>query len=340
MMLEEFTRQLLPAVEGELQRIVNQFVPGSALPGELYKMIAYHLGWEGPGAGPEAQGKRIRPLLVLLSTGSSGSPWQKALPAAAAVELVHNFSLIHDDIQDKGELRRNRPTLWVKWGIPQAINAGDTMFTLAQLAILQQDETTSVQTALEAGKLLNQACIDLTLGQYLDLSYEGKHDLTLDDYWPMINGKTAALLSTCTELGALISGAPESACAAFRDYGKYLGLAFQVQDDFLGIWGDTEQIGKSTKTDLTTGKKTLPVLFSLGRNGKFAELWNDHAIASEDVPEAVELLTSDGAYEFTKETADHLTQLALQSLKAAVPNENEASLALTELTNSLLARNS
>ena len=288
MTLDVFTQKFLPAIEDELQRIVNQNISRSF---ELHTMIAYHLGWEGPGAGPEVQGKRIRPLLVLLSTYSLGSPWQISLPAAAAVELIHNFSLIHDDIQDRGQLRRNRPTLWIKWGIPQAINAGDTMFTLAQLAILQLGSTTNSQIALDASQLLNKACIDLTLGQYLDLSYEAKRNLTLEDYWPMICGKTAALLSTCTVLWALISGASKETCSAFRDFGRYLGLAFQVQDDFLGIWGETGQIGKSTKTDLISGKKTLPILYSLERKGSFAKLWDAHPILKEDVPEAVELLT-------------------------------------------------
>jgi geranylgeranyl diphosphate synthase type I len=339
MILDVFTQKFLAAVEGELQQLVNQYVPTVLESIELHSMLAYHMGWEGPGAGPEAQGKRIRPLLVMLTTASLGSPWQISLPAAAAVELIHNFSLIHDDIQDQGHLRRNRPTLWVKWGIPQAINAGDTMFTLAQLAILQLEKTANSVIALRASHLLNKACIDLTLGQYLDLSYEAKHDLTLKDYWPMIGGKTAALLSTCTELGAVISGASEEICSAFRDFGRYLGLAFQVQDDFLGIWGKTDQIGKSNKTDLISGKKTLPVLYSLERKGKFARLWEEHSISVEGVPEAVELLTSDGAYDFTKETADQLTQFALQTLKKAIPFENEASIALLELTNSLLTRN-
>jgi geranylgeranyl diphosphate synthase, type I len=338
MTLDLLTQEYLPAVESELQQIVNEHVPAYNTSLELHSMLAYHMGWEGPGAGPEAQGKRIRPLLVLLTTASLGSPWQNSIPAAAAVELIHNFSLIHDDIQDQGQLRRNRPTLWVKWGIPQAINAGDTMFTLAQMAILQLSKTANSNIALNASQLLNNACINLTLGQYLDLSYEAKQDLSIADYWPMIGGKTAALLSTCTELGAMISGASQEICSAFRDFGRYLGLAFQVQDDYLGIWGKTDQIGKSTKTDLVSGKKTLPVLYSLGRNGGFARLWHN-AILLNDVPEAVDLLTSDGAYDFTKETTDQLTRLALQSLQKGVLHENEASAALLELTKNLLTRN-
>ena len=338
MTLDTFSQEYLPAVENELQRIVNDYVPPSKISLDLHSMLAYHMGWEGPGAGPEAQGKRIRPLLVLLSAASLGFPWQNSLPAAAAVELIHNFSLIHDDIQDQGQLRRNRPTLWTKWGIPQAINAGDTMFTLAQLAILQVEKTSNLKIALSSSQLLNKACLELTLGQYLDLSYETRQGLSLEDYWPMISGKTAALLSTCTELAAVISGAPKETCAALRDYGRYLGLAFQVQDDFLGIWGKTDQIGKSNQSDLVSGKKTLPVLYSLGQNGGFARLWHN-SISLTDLPAAVELLTSEGAYAFTKDTSEHLTQQALQSLEKGMPFANEARAALLELTHNLLNRN-
>ena len=133
--------------------------------------------------------------------------WHKALPAAAAVELLHNFSLIHDDIQDHSDMRRGRPTVWVKWGVPQAINAGDVMFTQAFWALQRLADRTSAQTALEASQVLQQVCLRLTEGQYLDISYEDKSVLPLDAYWPMIGGKTSALLGGCAELGALVGGA-------------------------------------------------------------------------------------------------------------------------------------
>src|SRR4030067_283120 len=142
-------------------------------------MVAYHLGWEGDGAGSDARGKRIRPLLVVLACAAAGGDWGKALPAAAAVELVHNFSLIHDDIQDNSPLRRGRTTVWKHWGIPQAINAGDAMLTLAHLSALRLANTISAEVAIQAATIFQQACLQLTKGQYLDLSYENRRPLSL-----------------------------------------------------------------------------------------------------------------------------------------------------------------
>jgi len=172
MILQQFIETYLPAIETELQLVVN-LARGPYYQG-LHEMIAYHMGWEGKGAGPKARGKRVRPLLVLLSTASAGGSWEKALPGAAAVELVHNFSLIHDDIEDNSPLRRGRPTVWKIWGIAQAINTGDTMFTLAQLAVTRLIETTTPAIALKATQLIQRTCLHLTQGQFLDISYENR----------------------------------------------------------------------------------------------------------------------------------------------------------------------
>lgn len=170
MAVNPLMQEMLPEVELALRQVVDGTV-NPRVP-ELRSMLTYHMGWEGEGAGPEAQGKRIRPLLVLLSTQAAGGDWREALPAAAAVELLHNFSLIHDDIQDRSELRRGRPTVWVKWGIAQAINAGDVMFTQAFHALQNLDRSLPADATLEALRVLQQVCLQLTEGQYLDLSYE------------------------------------------------------------------------------------------------------------------------------------------------------------------------
>ena len=338
MTLVELNQLLLPAIETELHKIIDLFLSDEK--NELRKMVAYHLGWEGEGAGGEAQGKRIRPLLVLLTSLASSGSWEQALPAAVSVELVHNFSLIHDDIQDKSQIRRSRPTLWVKWGIAQAINAGDTMFTLAQLAVQQLAGENDLRVAIEAIKILNQACISLTYGQYLDLEYEKRNDLGLKDYWPMIEGKTAALLSASTELGAVINGLSQDSRSAFRNFGRYLGLAFQVKDDLLGVWGDVTQTGKSTESDLITRKKTFPVLYCLEQKSIFASRWMKGPITTEEVPEIEEMMRAEGAYAFTVNTVNRLTHSALEFLGKAIPRKNEGSDALVELTNSLVRRQS
>ena len=345
--LDELSKRYLPAIEEELHRIVDPaFAPETW---ELHRMMAYHLGWEGKNAGREAQGKRIRPLLVLLCAGAVPPPipapaeeiaWKKALPAAASVELLHNFSLIHDDIQDNSPLRRGRPTVWMEWGIPQAINAGDTMFSLAQLAMLDLGQTVDRATALLANRWLNQTCLALTGGQYLDLSYESQPVISLDAYWPMISGKTAALLSTCARLGALIAGAGEELQEKFKDFGYYLGLAFQAQDDLLGIWGASEQLGKSITSDLVSGKKSLPVLYGLEQKGAFARRWLASPIHSDEVEDVALLLENEGARQYTLDIVNRYTQKALTDLDQALPSPNENGKALVELAAMLLNRQS
>jgi len=128
--------------------------------------------------------------------------WERALPAAASVELIHNFSLVHDDIQDGSELRRGRLTAWKKWGMPQAINAGDALFILAHLALMETKDSFSLEKALLAGSIINDACLALCSGQFLDIFYEKKNDLVEEDYWPMVSGKTSALLSASIQVGA------------------------------------------------------------------------------------------------------------------------------------------
>lgn len=333
--MTEFIHHLQHLIEEELMTTVA-LVKGDEFE-DLYFMMAYHLGWEGKGAGPEARGKRIRPLLVLLTTAAAGGDWQVALPAAVAVELIHNFSLIHDDIEDHSPLRRGRATLWTLWGTPQAINAGDAMFTLAHLALLRLGESVSPQVAHSANRILQQTCLSLTQGQFLDMVYEKRNDLTLTAYWQMINGKTAALLAACTHLGAIAAEAGQETCVAYRQFGLHLGLAFQAQDDLLGIWGDENLTGKSNQSDLLAGKKTLPVLYGLSQGGLFARRWQEGVLEAHEIGNVAEQLEREGARAFTQERANELTQSALDALDKAQP-QGPAGIALRELALSLLKR--
>jgi geranylgeranyl diphosphate synthase type I len=326
---------MLNAIEEEMQLATRQ-AAGQGL-GQFNHMLAYHLGWEGEDAGPEARGKRIRPLLVLLTCAACCGEWPRALPAGAAVELVHNFSLIHDDIQDNSPTRRGRPTVWRKWGIAQAINAGDAMLTLAHLGLLRLEETVSAQVALQATHILQQACLLLTEGQYLDLAYEAHGNLSLDSYWHMVSGKTAALLSVCTELGALAAGASESTRVACRQFGYSLGLAFQAQDDILGIWGNAALTGKSAESDLVAGKKSLPIVFGIQQNGSFADRWSQGPIQPEEVPQLAAQLEVEGGRDFAMKAASDMTRQSLESLEQANP-QGEAGRVLTDLAHELLGR--
>jgi geranylgeranyl diphosphate synthase, type I len=345
MSLENLNTRMLPAIEEELKRIVARLNEPHTL--IFYEMLAYHMGWNGDGSGPEATGKRIRPLLVLLTYAASKKTsgkrktkfesWIPVLPAAACVELIHNFSLVHDDIQDGSDLRRGRLTVWKKWGMPQAVNAGDALFILAHMALLETKESFPLEKTLHIGSIINEACLALSSGQFMDISYEKRVDLVTEDYWPMISGKTAALLSACTQIGATLSDADEAAQENYRSFGHYLGLAFQVQDDYLGIWGDAALTGKSTESDLVAGKKSLPILNGLARNGMFAQRWAKGPIQSDEVVLLSEQLAVEGVKLYTQEAADQMTDLALQSLRAAEP-QGEAGEALFELARMLLNR--
>lgn len=330
-----YYQQYLQAIEDGMHQVVDRINDPDYQ--DFHDMMAYHLGWEGEGAGSNAQGKRIRPLLLLLTCAAAGGDWQKALPAAVAVELIHNFSLIHDDIQDNSPLRRGRPTLWFKYGMAQAINAGDAMFTLAHLATLGLSERVSPTITLQAISILQETCLQLTQGQYLDLAYETRGNLNLEAYWPMIRGKTAALIAACTELGSLVAGATDTIRTHYRQFGESLGLAFQAQDDLLGIWGDAALTGKSSKSDLLSGKKSLPVLFGLSQNGPFAERWLQGPIKAEEVPRLAAQLEANGGQAYTIKTATSLTKQALKSLQDAQP-KGEAGQALDQLAYQLLNR--
>jgi geranylgeranyl diphosphate synthase type I len=335
MSLDALINDYYPSIENALNQTVA-LTMGNGLD-ELHSMMAYHLGWIGEGAGPAATGKRIRPILVLLTTQAAGGNWKNALPAATAVELIHNFSLIHDDIEDNSHLRRGRPTLWTKWGVPQAINTGDAMFTLAHMAIMDIEKTTNKRITIEAVKILQKTCLRLTQGQHLDISYEDQQELTVDSYWPMIQGKTAALISACTEIGAIIADIGEIKLDAYRRFGRDMGLVFQLVDDILGIWGDTLKIGKSNASDLVAGKKSLPVLYGLAQNGNFSRRWLSGPILPDEVPELANQLEAEGAKDYAQYEADRLTDLALHALQQAQPI-GKAGLALTQLAHQLLYR--
>lgn len=326
-------------LKAEFELALETFVEG-AVPEDyrgMLPMLRYHLGWEGEGAGLEAQGKRIRPMLVLLCCLAGGGSEKAALPAALAVELVHNFSLVHDDIQDNSPLRRGRPTLWVKWGAAQAINAGDLLFNLAYSAVVQAGKPQAAEVTLQAVQILAETCTRLTGGQYLDLSYEKEPELTLAAYWPMIAGKTAALLSCCAELGALYAGKGDEDRGHFRVFGQKLGMAFQAWDDWLGIWGDSALTGKSAASDLMTGKKTLPVLFGIAQKGEFAGLWKPEGITAGDVLALSEALIRDGAQAYVESKAAQLTKEALEALDRTTCDE-ERCLSLKQFVSSLLYR--
>lgn len=336
---------MLAEIEHELKKQVARLDQARTQP--FHEMLTYHMGWTGDGAGPQATGKRIRPLVTLLAVASFmdnknkgkgyAIDWLHAKPFAAAIELVHNFSLIHDDIQDNSEYRRGRKTAWVIWGAPLAINAGDALFVIANQAVLDLKTHYPAEMVVRSAEILSDICLQLTQGQYLDMSYEERTDLAIADYWPMIGGKTSALLSACTQVGALLGYANDEEIELYRQFGYTLGLAFQVQDDVLGIWGDESVTGKSAAGDLVEGKNSLPVLFGLEKNEGFAKRWRQGPISQAEVGAVAALLENEGGKAYAEKISAELTQQALGYLDKADP-QGEAGEILRGLANMLLKR--
>lgn len=336
MNLDQFVQYYLPLIENDLLESLS--IAKGTLYNQYYEMLSYHLGFSNNDPNHKSSGKRIRPILLLLADSSLGGDISKALPAATAIELIHNFSLIHDDIEDNSVIRRGQKTVWKKWGIPQAINAGDAMYALATLSLMRMNKLVPTSTILEATDILHQTCLKLTQGQYLDISFETREEITIDDYINMISGKTAALISASCEIGALIAQSDTPTRNAYKSYGVNLGLAFQIQDDILGIWGNQESIGKSNMSDLISKKKTLPIIFGIQNIPEFNVLWNKNIISLQDANELAKLLDINGAKAYAENQTKRYTQLAIQNLKDANQKPNEEKLALFELTNRLLNR--
>lgn len=255
-------------IEEELRLVVG------SEQGDLWSWMRYHLGWEDAAGTPveASPGKLLRPAAVLLVAEALGVAPERAAPAAAAVELVHDFSLLHDDIEDQSERRRDRATLWTLVGVPQAINAGDGMHALARLALLRLSERGfDAATVLAAARELDEACLHLVVGQHADMAMEGRTDVTRGAYLDMIEGKTAAMFATPFALGALLGGAAPEGVEAWRGFGRHLGMAFQAADDLLGIWGDPAVTGKPASDDLRARKMTLPVIAAIEAGGDESE---------------------------------------------------------------------
>jgi len=334
--LPQIQQQLLPKIEAGLKASFEghnfSYTPN------LKEMLAYHMGWSAE-EGMGYHGKRIRPLITLLCAGSLEASIEDALPAAIAVEFLHNFTLIHDDIEDKSTIRHGRPTLWCKWGIPQAINAGDALFTIAQIAMLDLTKTTNESIANQAIKQLNRVCLQLTQGQHLDIAFESENEIEISAYLRMISGKTAALVALSAFLGGLVAHNGPIELALLSDYGTNLGLAFQIQDDYLGIWGDTEKIGKSTAGDISSRKKTLPILFGLKNSPEFRTAWQKQNPSLQNIAHMANILTDCGAQTHTYSQAQYYTKKSFEALNRLFSQKNDDANALFELTETLLHRN-
>jgi geranylgeranyl diphosphate synthase type I len=310
---------------------------------KFYDTQAYHLGWRDEQLAPANfdPGKLLRPYLAIVGSRVAGGDPARVLPLAAAIQLIHDFSLIHDDIEDNSDTRRGRATVWKLWGLAQGINAGDGMFVIAHLALHRLSEQhVPAETVIEVMRRFDATILRLCEGQYLDLSYEGDLSIDEDAYIAMIGRKTAALIAASVGLGALVGGGGEAMVEALARYGENLGLAFQAQDDVLGIWGDPEVTGKPFAADLYRRKLSLPVIYALrhaSERDELEALYLQQDMGDADVRRALDILDACGARTYSEQVAGQFHERALGALSET--SGNQAALEeLRMLAISLLGR--
>ncbi|WP_370114126.1 polyprenyl synthetase family protein [Streptacidiphilus sp. MAP12-33] len=301
---------------------------------------AYHFGWTDAQGNPTNadSGKAVRPALALLSARAAGAQAAVGVPGGVAVELVHNFSLLHDDLMDRDETRRHRATVWTVFGPAQAILVGDAMFALANEILLEAPGlgTTSAVDAGRAVHRLTVATRKLIDGQAQDLNFENRDRVGVEECLEMEGNKTGALLAVSASIGAVLAGMDDQGADALERYGYHLGLAFQAVDDLLGIWGDTEVTGKPNFGDLRARKKSLPVCAALAEGGKaslrLAELLADPEGRGDEDEEQLAvraaLIEEAGGRAWTAEEARRQHSTALAALdEVAMPAQVRAQFA-------------
>lgn len=295
----------------------------------IRRVVAYHLGWiDADGKDViEPGGKAVRPALAYACAEAVGAAPETATPGAVAVELVHNFSLLHDDVMDRDTERRHRPTAWTLLGEGEAILAGDALLALAQERLI--DPPTPER--LRAAAALSEATADMITGQAQDLSFERRDDVGFEECVAMLANKTAALLACSCKLGAILGGGSMESVEALGSFGRSLGIAFQAVDDILGIWGRPEVTGKPAHSDLRQRKKSLPVVAALGAGGSAAEdirrmLTSEGELDEEALARAAKLVEDNGGRSRAQEVASEALGHALASLDALPPERSRDSL--------------
>ncbi|WP_052850756.1 polyprenyl synthetase family protein [Streptomyces avicenniae] len=303
------------------------------LPDPLARVASYHFGWtDGAGLPSEGSaGKALRPALVVTSAEAVGGRAEDAVGPAVAVELVHNFSLLHDDILDGDTTRRHRATAWTVFGSPAALLAGDALLVHAGRVLCDEVAEPRTVTGL---RWLMEATTQLIEGEQADIGFEERERVSLAECLAMTERKTASLLGCSCALGALWGGGSERQVEALRRFGTHLGMAFQLADDLLGIWGDPAVTGKPAGADLAVRKKSLPVVAALDSDTaagrRLAELYAKPPRERNSAPDPVEvtalaaLVDEAGGRTWAEESADEELRLALESLASAAPVEPAA----------------
>ena len=313
--------------KSSVEQALHNAVPGGENP-EAYRLLRYHLGWVDQNGGTMdtslTQGKALRPTLCLFACDALAADYSRALPAAAAVELIHNFSLVHDDIQDQDVERRHQPTVWHLWGIPKALWSGNAMQCTGDLSLLgAAEQGAAPATVLRVSEILTESYLEMIQGQCLDLDFESRTDIKAQEYLYMIACKTGALIRCALEIGALLATKNQTTVRAFAEFGNHLGQVFQIRDDYLGIWGDQATLGKATDSDIRRRKKSYPVVFALERaSGRAMEdllrIYEQEKLEEEDVLRVIAVLDEVGSQENSQRLTQAAASRALEALKPAL----------------------
>jgi len=292
---------------------------------EAYLLLRYHLGWVDQQGRemetPISQGKALRPTLCLFACDALANDYSRALPAAAALELIHNFSLIHDDIQDQDIERRHQPTVWHVWGMPKALSAGNALQCAGDMALLDVgSKDVAAETVLRVSSILTESYLEMIQGQCMDLDFESRTDIKANEYLHMIACKTGALIRCGLEIGALLATEDAATVQAFAKFGSHLGQAFQIRDDYLGIWGDEATLGKATGNDIRRRKKSYPVVFALEKASGHAmdellRIYAQEELEEDDVERVLAVLDEVGSQEHSQRLTEAAAAQALEALK-------------------------
>ena len=314
--------EVLDSYRSDLGRAMRSYLSDDHV--GVYDMLRYYLGWVDVDGAPcvATEGKGLRPSLCLFASEATGGSVRQAMPAAVALELIHNFSLIHDDIQDADETRHHRPTLWAVWGVPKAVTAGNVLRVAADRALDElADRGVGFERALDVVYILTEAYLEMIEGQYLDIYYEGRHDIGMQQYLDMIARKTGALIRCSLHLGALIGSGEAAVVEAFRSFGRSLGYLFQIGDDVLGVWGEEESTGKPVGADIARKKNSMPVVYAMseatgGARRLLTDVYRKDVLDDGDVAAVLEVMEGVRAREYALSLAAEHGELGMEALSA------------------------
>ena len=314
-MFDRYKSEVAHALRGTVDELAVAHIPD---------ILKYHLGWVDRHATPTlsatSQGKALRPTLCMFACEALGGDISKSALGAAALELIHNFSLIHDDIQDQDTERRHQATVWSIWGIQKALVVGDAMQAVGDLTALKSAYSgVPTHVVLRISEILTESYLEMIEGQCLDLGFEERTDISSEDYLQMIARKTGALLRSSVHIGALIATDDELISNAFAEFGNHIGRAFQVRDDYLGIWGSTSSTGKSSGNDIWRRKKSFPVVYGFEKASgtsreELISIYSQEISDDEAVDRVITILEDVGAPAYSDRLTEESSNMALSAI--------------------------